>query len=86
MHSAARGVWSAQSVVAALLCSGHAIVSAGMIAYCGPFTAAYRTELEATWFAKLREANIPHTPGCNLKQFLGTEKGTAVFLPRQLSE
>lgn len=62
------------------LCAGHAIVSAGMIAYGGPFTAGYRTELEATWFAKLREASIPHTAGCNLKQFLGTkEKGTAPY-------
>ncbi|CBZ56170.1 Dynein heavy chain 1, axonemal, related [Neospora caninum Liverpool] len=53
------------------LIPGHAIVSAGMIAYGGPFTAAYRVDLEASWFAKLREMNIPHTPGCNLRQFLG---------------
>ncbi|KYK63964.1 putative dynein heavy chain 2 [Toxoplasma gondii TgCatPRC2] len=53
------------------LIPGHAIVSAGMIAYGGAFTSAYRGALETSWVSKLREMKIPHTSGCNLRQFLG---------------
>ncbi|CDI82020.1 hypothetical protein EAH_00024820 [Eimeria acervulina] len=51
--------------------SGHALISAGMLTYAGPFTAAYRGELEAQWSELLRLHQLPFQPSCGLKQFLG---------------
>ena len=50
---------------------GHALISAGMLTYAGPFTAAYRGELEAQWSELLRLHQLPFQPSCGLKQFLG---------------
>ncbi|CDI85223.1 hypothetical protein EPH_0053350 [Eimeria praecox] len=51
--------------------SGHALISAGMLTYAGPFTAAYRGELETQWSELLRLHQLPFQPSCGLKQFLG---------------
>ena len=32
---------------------GNSVIAAGMVAYCGPFTADYRTKLEKLWIEKL---------------------------------
>ena len=45
---------------------GDLLISAGTIAYLGPFTGEYRSKLVGLWTAKVKELNIPHTPGCNL--------------------
>ncbi|KAL8275069.1 hypothetical protein Esti_000948 [Eimeria stiedai] len=51
--------------------SGHSLISAGMLTYAGPFTSAYRGELETRWFEHLRRNQLPFQPCCGLKQFLG---------------
>ena len=42
-----------------------------MIAYSGPFTAEYRTRMEALWEGKLKDVNLEHTQGVNMRGFLG---------------
>ena len=38
---------------------GNTLVSAGMVAYVGPFTSGYRQELAADWLARCHEKAIP---------------------------
>ena len=45
---------------------GDLLISAGTIAYLGPFTGEYRSRLVSLWTSKIAELNIPHTPGCGL--------------------
>ena len=45
---------------------GDILISAGTIAYLGPFTGEYRGTLIGKWTKKIAELEIPHTPGCNL--------------------
>ncbi|KAL8439659.1 hypothetical protein Efla_004567 [Eimeria flavescens] len=51
--------------------AGHALISAGMLTYAGPFTSSYRTELGKAWFEHLRRNELPFSPSCGLEQFLG---------------
>lgn len=37
---------------------GNCLVGAGMVAYCGAFTAQFRTELETEWRAKIKSLGI----------------------------
>merc|ERR1711871_278833 len=45
---------------------GDVLISAGTIAYLGPFTGEYRNSLVGAWTKKIAELDIPHTSGCNL--------------------
>jgi dynein heavy chain len=40
------------------LIPGDCAVSAGMIAYSGPFTAEYRSRMETTWAHRIREVGL----------------------------
>jgi dynein heavy chain len=49
---------------------GDVLVSAGFVAYLGPFTPTFRKEISAGWQDLLKELNIPHTHGCDLQMTL----------------
>jgi dynein heavy chain len=49
---------------------GDVLVSAGFIAYLGPFTPTFRREIASTWQDLLVELKIPHTKGCDLQMTL----------------
>lgn len=46
---------------------GDVLVSAGMIAYSGPFTPDFRQKLVKNWQEKLMELGIPHSDGCDVR-------------------
>lgn len=46
---------------------GDVLVSAGMIAYSGPFTPDFRQNLVKGWQEKLVELGIPHSDGCDVR-------------------
>lgn len=46
---------------------GDVLVSAGMIAYSGPFTPDFRQKLVKGWQDKLEELGIPHSEGCDVR-------------------
>ena len=49
---------------------GDVLVSAGMIAYSGPFTPDFRQKLVRGWQEKLRELDVPHSDGCDVRRTL----------------
>eukprot|EP00953_Heterococcus_sp_UTEX-ZZ885_P035270 18212-Heterococcus_DN1.PRE.7 len=49
---------------------GDAVVSAGMIAYAGPFTPDFRQKLVKDWQAHLVAVGVPHSPGCDARTTL----------------
>uniref|UniRef100_A0A8D0HJ90 Dynein axonemal heavy chain 1 n=1 Tax=Sphenodon punctatus TaxID=8508 RepID=A0A8D0HJ90_SPHPU len=51
--------------------AGDVLVSAGCVAYQGPFTGQYRTALCEEWFKKLEIHCVPHTKEANLIATLG---------------
>ena len=51
--------------------AGNCAVSAGMIAYAGPFTAEYRSRMEKLWEDKLSEVNLDHSENVNMRNFMG---------------
>ncbi|KAH0630033.1 hypothetical protein JD844_012597 [Phrynosoma platyrhinos] len=51
--------------------AGDVLVSAGFIAYLGPFTGHYRTALCEEWTGQLDTYNVPHTKEPNLITTLG---------------
>ncbi|CAD8156782.1 unnamed protein product [Paramecium pentaurelia] len=53
------------------LLPGDAIVAAGMVAYSGPFTSHYRTQMEGDWVLKLGVVGVAHSEGVTMRQFLG---------------
>jgi len=53
------------------LVPAHAIISAGMVAYSGPFTSAFRNRLEEVWVRELARLEIEHDPNVTMRQFLG---------------
>jgi len=53
------------------LLPGDSTISAGMVAYSGPFTSTFRQELEASWMTYLDEIGILRTPNMNMRAFLG---------------
>lgn len=50
---------------------GDCALSAGMVAYSGPFTRPYRQKLEADWLRELVVKNILHTDDVNMRLTLG---------------
>lgn len=51
--------------------AGNSIVAAGMVAYAGPFTLAYRQELEGSWIKMLKTLNFKHSDDVTMRNFLG---------------
>ncbi len=51
--------------------TGDVLVSAGMIAYLGAFTSAYRSLIAKEWVEKCLERNIPSSPVFSLMNVLG---------------
>jgi dynein heavy chain len=49
---------------------GDCLVSAGAIAYSGPFTPDFRKELNSTWVEALVTLNLPHSEGCDIQKTL----------------
>lgn len=64
---------------------GNCLVAAGMVAYAGPFTAQFRTELEQIWRDKIVELKIDSSEGISMKALLEdpvkTKIWTAATLP-----
>merc|ERR1719171_901956 len=53
---------------------GDCIVAAGMVSYCGPFTAEYRNvELEQYWHKQMEDVNLIFTPNCSVRDVIGDE-------------
>lgn len=49
---------------------GDCLVAAGMIAYSGPFTAQFRSELEHEWAAKISGLGIKISEGVSMKKIM----------------
>lgn len=49
---------------------GDCLVAAGMIAYSGPFTAKYRSELESEWYTKIKQLGIKVSEGVSMKKIM----------------
>jgi dynein heavy chain len=49
---------------------GNTLIGAGMVAYSGPFTSEYRSELERSWVERMIELKIPVTPGITMRKYL----------------
>jgi dynein heavy chain len=49
---------------------GDVLVSAGFVAYLGPFTPVFRQGVAEGWQTKLAELVLPCTTGCTLKTTL----------------
>lgn len=55
------------------LLAGDCALSAGMVAYSGPFTGHYRQELESRWRKALKDLNILHTEHVTMRDVLGDQ-------------
>jgi dynein heavy chain, axonemal len=42
-----------------------------MVAYAGPFTLAYRQELEGSWINMMKNLNFKHSDDVTMRNFLG---------------
>lgn len=62
---------------------GDALVSAGMIAYAGPFTPDFRQKLVRGWQDKLLELGIPHSEGCDVRLTLADPVEVSVEILRE---
>jgi len=49
---------------------GDVVISAGVIAYSGPFTPTFRGELTTMWMENMVTLNLPHTAGTSIIQTL----------------
>lgn len=49
---------------------GDCLVAAGMIAYSGPFTALYRSDLEKEWAQKISQLGIKVSEGVSMKKIM----------------
>ena len=47
---------------------GDICVSAGAVAYLGPFTSEYRNSMSATWREQLLALNVPHSEGVSVSK------------------
>lgn len=58
---------------------GNCLLAAGMVAYSGPFTAKYRTELEEKWFKEIKSNNINISDGMTMMHLLEDKVTTKVW-------
>lgn len=63
---------------------GDCLVAAGMIAYSGPFTAIYRSELEKEWHAKISQLGIKVSEGVSMKKIMEDPVTTKTWTMAQL--
>lgn len=63
---------------------GNALIAAGMVAYSGPFTAKYRTELEVEWWEKICSLNIKVQERVTMKEILEDPVQTKTWTAAQL--
>jgi dynein heavy chain, axonemal len=65
--------------------TGNSLIAAGMVAYSGPFTAQYRTQLEDEWYEKISALGIKVADHVTMKEILEdpvqTKTWTANNLP-----
>ncbi|XP_071943674.1 dynein axonemal heavy chain 1-like isoform X2 [Antedon mediterranea] len=50
---------------------GDVLISAGYVAYLGPFTGEYRLSMAEEWIAALDAHHVPHTSDCNFQNTFG---------------
>ena len=64
---------------------GNCLIAAGMVAYSGPFTSKFRSELEKEWGEKIKALGIKIAPNISMKEILEdpvqTKTWTAAGLP-----
>ncbi|GLC47993.1 hypothetical protein PLESTB_000047400 [Pleodorina starrii] len=65
---------------AAVALTGDMLVAAGIIAYCGAFTASFRQTIIESFVEMVRSAGIPHTPRFSLAAALGDPVRTREWL------
>lgn len=53
-----------------ILLVGDCLMGAGFLSYMGPFVSDYRSVLLATWAKAVKDAEIPHTVGFDMSNFL----------------
>uniref|UniRef100_A0A3Q3IZZ6 Dynein, axonemal, heavy chain 1 n=1 Tax=Monopterus albus TaxID=43700 RepID=A0A3Q3IZZ6_MONAL len=53
--------------------AGDVLLSAGYVAYLGPFTGEYRAAMAAEWLHCFKELRVPHTDEANLINTLGDQ-------------
>lgn len=58
---------------------GDCLVAAGMIAYSGPFTSIYRSELEAEWYEKINSLGIKISEGVSMKKIMEDPVQTKIW-------
>lgn len=58
---------------------GNCLIAAGMVAYAGPFTSIYRTELEDAWRSRIEELKIPHQKGTTMMGLLEDKVRTKIW-------
>ena len=63
---------------------GDCLVAAGMIAYSGPFTSIYRSELEAEWYQKIKSLGIKISEGVSMKKIMEDPVTTKIWTMAQL--
>lgn len=51
--------------------TGDVLCAAGMIAYLGPFTSAFRTKISLDWVQKCKDIEIPSSEIFTLSKVLG---------------
>jgi len=60
------------------------LVAAGMIAYSGPFTAKFRTQMEADWQKKIKQLGIKVSEGVTMKKIMEDPVTTKTWTMAQL--
>lgn len=60
------------------------MVAAGMIAYSGPFTAKFRTQMEADWQKKIKQLGIKVSEGVTMKKIMEDPVTTKTWTMAQL--
>lgn len=63
---------------------GDCLVAAGMIAYSGPFTAQYRSQMEADWYKKIANLGIKVSEGVAMKKIMEDPVTTKTWTMAQL--
>ena len=63
---------------------GDCLVAAGMIAYSGPFTAKFRTDMEEDWQKKIKNLGIKVSEGVSMKKIMEDPVVTKTWTMAQL--
>lgn len=61
---------------------GDVLVSAGMIAYSGPFTPDFRQKLVKGWQEKLLDLGVPHSHCCDVRLTLADPVQVVFFVEK----